>query len=139
MHKGWLCATAINMPLQSSPPARDGLTLQAIRHVPQVYAFDGEMRKAPTALRGVHRGSFFLLADGRLCPLLPDVHRIPPTPGLQPVAAQIHQSCASACRRGGRTTSQTLPASPAHPTNCSRLPVSGTPSINCKTFHDFRW
>ena len=44
------------------------------------------------------RGSFFLLADARLCPLLPPVHRILPTAGLQPVPAQVHQSCDSACR-----------------------------------------
>lgn len=44
------------------------------------------------------RGSFFLLADVRLCPLLPLEHRILPTAGLQPVPAQIHQSCDSACR-----------------------------------------
>mmetsp|Transcript_11262 Transcript_11262/g.33832 ORF Transcript_11262/g.33832 Transcript_11262/m.33832 type:complete len:752 (-) Transcript_11262:379-2634(-) len=49
-----------------------------------------------------YQGSFFLLADGRMCPLLPDAHRIPPTPGLLPVPAQAFQSCDSACRAQGK-------------------------------------
>lgn len=49
-----------------------------------------------------YRGSIFLLANARACPLLPEGARIRSSVGLVPVPARVNQDCTTACSNVGK-------------------------------------
>lgn len=52
-----------------------------------------------------YRGARFLVADRRFCPLLPKDMQLPPSAGMEPVAAERWQSCHDACSGRGMACS----------------------------------
>ena len=48
-----------------------------------------------------YKGSTWLLADVRFCPLLPPELRVLPSPSLRDIAAPLNTSCTDACRWAG--------------------------------------